>query len=176
MNKPKLTLKLNPNSKIDLSKLNTLKSTKVVAIKVDKTSHKHNETKAESKEFKSKEIKPKKTPTPPPEKVVLDFQEIYNKLHSKFPNVINMDNPVIFAIGIHKELAKEVEISRQSIGKLLSWYVRKSKYYNNYKEGMERYNLDGEQCGVVTEEEASYVSSKIVHSTKQKEKFQEKKQ
>ncbi len=169
--KTTLTLKLNPNNKIDSSKLNPSKSTPIVEIQVDKTSPKHNQTKAENPE-----IKPKKIPTPPAKKVMLNFQEIYNKLHNKFPNVINMANPVIFAIGIHKTLAKEVEISKQFIGKWLSWYVRKSKYYNNYQEGMKRYNLAGEQCGVVTEEEASYVSSKIVHNTKQKEKFQEKQQ
>ncbi len=119
MHKTKLTLTLNPNNKIDLSKLNTLKSIQIDKIQANKTSHKHNDTKAESKDVKSKEIKLKKIPTPPLEKVILNFQEIYNKLHSKFPKVINyLDNPVIFAIGIHKELAKELEISKQPINEV----------------------------------------------------------
>lgn len=87
-----------------------------------------------------------------------------------------MDNPVIFVIGIHKELAKKVEISKQSIGKWLSWYVRKSKYYSNYKESMERYNLSRAQCGVVTEEEAIYASSKTTKWLKKKEDIQKEKQ
>lgn len=145
--KTKLTLKINLNHKIDLPKLNTVKSTTL-------------KDEVESKKIKSKEIKPNKTSAPQLEKVTLDFQEIYNKLHNKFPNIINMQNPVILAIGIHKELAKEVKISNQSIGKWISWYIRKSKYYINHKEGVARFNLNGEQCGTITEKEANLSTSR----------------
>lgn len=154
-------------------KLNTAKSTKVIEVKVEKSSHKHSKRKIGSKEVKSKEITLKKILTPSPEKVVPNFQEIYNNLHSKFPNVINIDNPVIFAIGVHREIAKELGISNRYIGKWLSWYTRKSNYYNNYKKGMERYNLAGEQCRTVTEKEASYASSKTDNLLKKKEEEQE---
>lgn len=85
MNKSTLTLKLNPNNKTDLSKLNTEKSTEVT---VEKLPTKHSKDKLENEVVKPQEIKLKNIATHSPEKVVLDFQEIYNKLHRTFPKVI----------------------------------------------------------------------------------------
>lgn len=73
-----------------------------------------------------------------------------------------MDNSLILSIGIHKEIAKELGISNyRCIGKWLSWYTRKSKYYNNHEEGLAKLDLKGIQRGIVTEQEARNVSSKI---------------
>ncbi len=60
--------------------------------------------------------------------------------------------------------------------KLLSWYVRKSKYHNNYQEEMKRYNLAGEECGVVTAKDANYTSFKTANWLKKKEDIQKERQ
>lgn len=80
-----------------------------------------------------------------------------------------MDNPLVLSIGIHKEIAKELGISNRYIGKWLSWYTRKSKYYNNHEEGLAKLDLKGIQRGIVTEQEARNVSSKIDRWLKKKE-------
>ncbi len=129
----KLSDPSNFNDTIELSQSNTLQGTKIITSNISIS---------ESK------------------KVTLDFQEIYNKLHNKFPNIINMQNPVILAIGIHKELAKEVKLSNQSIGKWVSWYIRKSKYYINHKEGAARFNLNGEPCGTISEKEINLADAR----------------
>lgn len=101
----KLILKLNTNNKIDLPKLTTLESTKMAKVKTVNSSNKVNKDK-----INGHEVKPKTKNTPPPKKVTLNFQDIYNNLYNNFPDVINMDNPLILPIDIHKKIARELGI------------------------------------------------------------------
>jgi hypothetical protein len=68
------------------------------------------------------------------------FNAVYNELHSKFPEIINIDKPVLLAIGIRKEISKETGISSVIIKRWIAKYCRKSKYYALHKEGAVRYN------------------------------------
>ena len=82
-----------------------------------------------------------------------DFKAIYNELHTKFPNTINMDKPVLLAIAIRGEMLKEVSAPNAVMYKWISWYFRKSNYYSLHKIGAMRYNLDGSESGGVTEKD-----------------------
>lgn len=86
-----------------------------------------------------------------------DFDAIYKTLHAKFPNIINMDKPVLLAVGIRREILKHLEddkdITNLILNKWIKWYFRKSKYYLMYKLGTVRYNLDGTSAGTVTEKD-----------------------
>lgn len=86
-----------------------------------------------------------------------DFDAIYKTLHTKFPNIINMDKPVLLAVGIRKEILKHLEddkdITNPVLNKWIKWYFRKSKYYSMHKVGAVRYNLDGTNAGTVTEKD-----------------------
>lgn len=86
-----------------------------------------------------------------------DFDVIYKKLNAKFPNIINMDKPVLLAVGIRREILKHLEdhkdITNLILNKWIKWYFRKSKYYSIHKVGAVRYNLDGTNAGTVTEKD-----------------------
>ena len=86
-----------------------------------------------------------------------DFEAIYKTLHAKFPNIINMDKPVLLAVGIRREILKHLEddkdITNPVLNKWIKWYFRKSKYYSMHKVGAVRYNLDGTNAGTVTEKD-----------------------
>jgi len=80
-----------------------------------------------------------------------DFNAIYNDLHNKFPEVINLNKPVLLAVGIRKEMSKETGISSVILKRWIAWYCRKSNYYALHKQGATRFNLDGSAAGIVTE-------------------------
>ncbi|MDC0865252.1 ProQ/FINO family protein [Rickettsiaceae bacterium] len=86
-----------------------------------------------------------------------DFDVIYKVLHAKFPTIINMDKPVLLAVGIRREILKHLEeekdITNLILNKWIKWYFRKSKYYSMHKVGTVRYNLDGTNAGTVTEKD-----------------------
>ena len=41
-----------------------------------------------------------------------DFNAVYDILHGKFPEIININKPVLLAVGIRKEMSKETGVSR----------------------------------------------------------------
>jgi len=83
-----------------------------------------------------------------------DSDAIYKVLHAKFPTIINMDKPVLLAVGIRREILKHLEdekdITNLILNKWIKWYFLKSKYYSMHKVGTVRYNLDGTSAGTVT--------------------------
>jgi len=98
-----------------------------------------------------------------------DFDAIYKALHDKFPTIINMDKPVLLAVGIRRKILKHLEdyedITNLILNKWIKWYFRKSKYYSIHKVGAVRYNLDGTEAGAVTEkdqEKRDKMVSKII--------------
>ena len=89
-------------------------------------------------------------PSPAPESKP-NFNAIYNQLHGKFPEIINMDKPALLAVGIRKEMSKETGISGIILRRWIAWYFRKSNYYAKHIEGSLRYKLDGTEAGIVTQ-------------------------
>ena len=80
-----------------------------------------------------------------------NFNAIYDELHGKFPEIINIDKPVLLAVGIRKEMSKETGVSSVILKRWVAWYYRKSNYYTQHKQGATRFNLDGSEAGIVTE-------------------------
>ena len=82
-----------------------------------------------------------------------NFNNIYKELHAKFPEIINLDNPVLLAVGIRKQMSKETGIPGTILRRWIAKYFRKSNYYARHVEGSIRYNLDGTESGIVTEKQ-----------------------
>ena len=80
-----------------------------------------------------------------------DFNAVYDILHGKFPEIINMNKPVLLAVGIRKEMSKETGVSSVVLKRWIAWYCRKSNYYANHIQGAIRFHLDGSEAGIVTE-------------------------
>ena len=90
-----------------------------------------------------------------------NFNAIYDELHGKFPEIINMDKPVLLAVGIRKEMSKETSISSVVLKRWIAWYCRKSNYYAIHKQGAMRFNLDGSEAGIVTEKHQEKMDKRL---------------
>lgn len=82
-----------------------------------------------------------------------NFNTIYKELHAKFPEIINLDKPVLLAVGIRKQMSKETGIPGTILRRWIAKYFRKSNYYARHVEESLRYNLDGTEAGIVTEKQ-----------------------
>lgn len=80
-----------------------------------------------------------------------DFNAVYDILHGKFPEIININKPVLLAVGIRKEMSKETGVSSVVLKRWIAWYCRKSNYYTNHVQGAIRFHLDGSEAGIVTQ-------------------------
>lgn len=106
----------------------------------------------------------------PKPKGIVDFKAIYDELHSKFPEVINLDKPVLLALGIKQEISKATGISVTILRRWLAQYFRKSKYYTMHKEWAIRYTLHGSESGVVTADQCEGAQKYLEKSRKPKAK------
>jgi hypothetical protein len=91
----------------------------------------------------------------------LDFNAIYDVLHGKFPEIINMNKPVLLAVGIRKEMSKETGVSSVVLKRWIAWYCRKSNYYANHIQGAIRFHLDGSEAGIVTEKHQKKMEKRL---------------
>ena len=112
--------------------------------------------------------------TPP--KPIYNFNAIYKKLHKKFPEIINMDKPVLLAVGIRKEMSNEMGVSSAILRKWIAWYCRKSNYYALHEQGAPRFNLDGSDAGTVTEKHQEKMDKKFEKINAKKLSTEEKDQ
>ena len=97
-----------------------------------------------------------------------DFNVMYNELHSKFPEIINIDKPVLLAVGIRKEMSKKTGVSSVILKRWIAWYCRKSNYYASHKQGATRFNLDGSEAGIVTEKHQEKMDRRLEQTKNRK--------
>ena len=116
---------------------------------------------ADNESLKQDKLKPKG---------IVDFKAIYDELYSKFPQVINLDKPVLLALGIKQELSKATGISITTLRRWLAQYFSKSKYYSLHKEGAIRYNLQGLESGIVTADQCEGIQKYLEKSKTPKTK------
>ena len=94
-------------------------------------------------------------------KAVPSFTSIYKRLHKKFPEIINIDKPVLLAVGIRKEMSQETGVSSTILRRWIGWYCHKSNYYALHKQRAVRFNLDGSEAGTVTENPQENIDRKL---------------
>ena len=127
-----------------LLSIGTLKLRKNKAIESGATQKISNNSNPSSKEDTKAPVSPTLEPK-------ADFNAVYDILHGKFPEIINMNKPVLLAVGIRKEMSKETGVSSVVLKRWIAWYCRKSNYYANHIQGAIRFHLDGNEAGIVTE-------------------------
>lgn len=83
-------------------------------------------------------------------------REITQILEERWPKLFNFNNPKPLKLEIHKDIYSLIDESEQPQYKnALSTYVRRLKYTTCLAKGGERYDLEGNAFGLVTEEEQS---------------------
>ena len=101
----------------------------------------NNKTKIENK--KSNIISPKR------------YEEVYNKISSKYPKLFNKQEVKLLKTGIRKEIIADgnLKITKSQLAKFLKVYCTSSKYKELHVENAKRYDLEGNEAGVVTKEQ-----------------------
>ena len=137
-----------------LLSIGTLKLRKNKAIESGATQKISNNSNPSSKEDTKAPVSPTLEPK-------ADFNAVYDILHGKFPEIINMNKPVLLAVGIRKEMSKETGVSSVVLKRWIAWYCRKSNYYANHIQGAIRFHLDSSEAGIVTEKHQKKMEKRL---------------
>ena len=137
-----------------LLSIGTLKLRKNKAIESGATQKISNNSNPSSKEDTKAPVSPTLEPK-------ADFNAVYDILHGKFPEIINMNKPVLLAVGIRKEMSKETGVSSVVLKRWIAWYYRKSNYYANHIQGAIRFHLDGNEAGIVTQDHQEKMEKRL---------------
>lgn len=78
-----------------------------------------------------------------------------------YPKAFNRDNVRPLKIGIQEELLADEKISKGKIKRALASYVRAPAYYRSLQAGAQRVDLNGEDAGAVTEQEAEHAQAML---------------
>jgi sRNA-binding protein len=101
----------------------------------------------------------------PPE----DYNKVFDVLSHKYPKFFIEDKVFIFKKGIHRDIFNDgrSNLSRTVIRKFLTLYSRQSKYRQIHIENTVRYDLKGNEAGVVTKEDVEFISQNTAIKKKQ---------
>jgi hypothetical protein len=87
-------------------------------------------------------------------------KEIYRMLHEKYPEIINWECSKPLAVGIAKDIAKDLNIHKDYANSFCRYYCGRV-YMQNIVEGADRYNLQGEIKGKVTKAHFIHTKKKL---------------
>ena len=82
------------------------------------------------------------------------YNKVLNELSKNYPKLFIKNQPILLKVGIHKDIFKDykLSVSKVEIRKFLYRYVRSYQYQTLHIENGNRYNLLGEESGIVTKE------------------------
>ena len=84
-----------------------------------------------------------------------EYNKVFKSLSQKYPKLFIEDKVLLFKTGIHKDIfdAADLVFSKSVIRKFLRLYTTKPQYKELHKENTSRYDLEGNEVGVVTKED-----------------------
>lgn len=82
------------------------------------------------------------------------YNKVFNELSKHYPKLFIQDKPLPLKVGIHRDIFREykLSVSKREVRKFLHRYINSKKYQERHIENAVRYNLLGEESGVVTKE------------------------
>lgn len=78
-----------------------------------------------------------------------------------YPKAFNRDNVRPLKIGIQEDLLADEKVSKGKIKRALASYVRAPAYYRSIVEGAQRVDLNGEDAGEITAQEAEHAKAML---------------
>ena len=161
--KPKLTLS-NPKNKLN-SESKLSKNTKGVSLTETLSQDKSNRQNSSSTNLPNKSLKiniVKTDQSTPQVELLLTHEEylaILEYLQKTYPKCFPVSNTPLLplAVGIHKQLlaSEELPFAKVKIRRFLKRYTRSKEYRRNLIIESPRVDLQGNQIGIVTEEEVN---------------------
>ena len=86
----------------------------------------------------------------PPDK----YEEVLSELSTKYPKLFNKEEVKLLKVGIIKDILVDynLTISKLQLRKFIRIYCSNNKYRELHKENAKRYDLNGNESGIVTKE------------------------
>jgi ProP effector len=101
-----------------------------------------------------------------------DIAEIIGILADRFPAAFTRQRHrrTLLKLGIRVDIAAVLPINDRMLGQALHWYTNSLTYLHRQKVGAPRVDLDGNECGSVTEDEAAAARRRIDEKYKDERK------
>ena len=98
-----------------------------------------------------------------------NYHKIFDSLSVKYPKLFIKDVVFLFKKGLHQDIFNggELEFSKTIIRKFLKLYTEQAKYIKLHTENTPRYDLDGNEAGLVTKEDVAGLAKKKEEIKKQ---------
>jgi len=98
-----------------------------------------------------------------------DYNRVFNSLSVKYPKLFIKDVVFLFKKGLHQDIFNggELEFSKTVIRKFLKLYTGQAKYIKLHRENTARYDLEGNEAGIVTKEDVVGLAKKKEEIKKQ---------
>ena len=91
-----------------------------------------------------------------------DYDKVFDSLSAKYPKLFIKDVVFLLKKGLHQDIFNgcELEFSKTIIRKFLKLYTGQAKYIKLHTENTARYDLDGNEAGLVTKEDVAGLAKK----------------
>ena len=82
------------------------------------------------------------------------YNKVFDELSKHYPKLLIKDKPLLLKVVIHRDIFKDckLSVSKREVRKFLYCYVNSKTYQELHIENAVRYDLLGEESGVVTKE------------------------
>ena len=99
------------------------------------------------------------------------YNKVFNELSKHYPKLFIKDKPLLLKVEIHRDIFKDykLSVSKREVRKFLHRYVNSKTYQALHIENAARYDLLGEESGVVTKENLDLMAKRKEESQKEQE-------
>ena len=98
-----------------------------------------------------------------------DYDKVFDNLSRKYPKLFIKDKVFVLKKGVHQDIfnGSELEFSKTIIRKFIKLYTEQNKYAELHIENTPRYDLEGNESGLVTKEDIESLAKKKEEIKKQ---------
>ena len=91
-----------------------------------------------------------------------DYNKVFDYLSKKYPKLFIKDEVFVLKKGVHQDIFHdtELEFSKTVIRKFLKLYIEQKQYAALHVENTSRYDLEGNEVGLVTKEDVESLAKK----------------
>ena len=91
-----------------------------------------------------------------------DYNKVFDYLSKKYPKLFIKDEVFVLKKGVHQDIFHdtELEFSKTVIRKFLKLYTEQKKYIELHIENTSRYDLEGNEVGLITKEDVESLAKK----------------
>ena len=106
-----------------------------------------------------------------------EYDNAFEELSSKYPELFIKDKPKVLKIGIDKDILadSDLKMSQTQLRKFFKVYISSKGYRELHVENSPRYDLEGNEVGVVTKENIEALKRRAEETKKYREVMRLKK-